>query len=289
MLYLVLSILGSVFVGVYLKIVKKQNVSIVQMVCVNYIITTLCAYFFFDVDLNTIPQNLPLITIGSLAILLPSIFFAQFFSIQTAGIIKTDIAQRLSLFIPILAAIFLFKEEISNLRYIALAIGLFSIYFILSKPKDLATLELKSSYWPLIVFLGFGIIDVFFKQVALYSEIPYTSTLFYIFGLAFIVSLCFTTGLILRKKSSTKLELKNLLFGIPLGFLNFINIVFYMKAHAKFASSPTTVFAGMNFGVILLGTLIGYFYFKEKMNLKNWIGLAMSILAVLLILLSQLN
>jgi hypothetical protein len=34
---------------------------------------------------------------------------------------------------------------------------------------------------PAVVFLGFGIIDILFKQVALFKEVPYTTSLFLIY------------------------------------------------------------------------------------------------------------
>lgn len=51
--------------------------------------------------------------------------------------------------------------------------------------------------------------------------------------------------------------------GIILGVLNFFNILFYIKAHQSFGQNPTLVFAGMNIGVICLGTITAHF-FKEK-------------------------
>ena len=61
--------------------------------------------------------------------------------------------------------------------------------------------------------------------------------------------------------------------GIVLGVLNFFNILFYIKAHQSFAGNPTLVFAGMNIGVICLGTITGALVFKEKISKLNWIGI----------------
>lgn len=287
MLNLIISILGSVSVGVLLKFAKHKKTNIFQMISVNYVIAILLSYYFFKVDLTVIPVNFPFETIVPLAILMPTIFVALYLSIANVGIIKTDIAQRLSLFIPILAAIIIFKESISALKYFGLAIGLFSIYFTLSKSTSSNSSASSKKNWiyPLVVFIGFGVIDVFFKQLALYAVIPYTSSLFYVFSCAFIVSICINLFYIIYKKHT--FNLLTLIYGIPLGFLNFTNIYFYMKAHQDFASNPTTVFAGMNFGVIILGTLIGYFIFGETLSKKNLFGLLLAIIAVSIIILTQ--
>ena len=138
----------------------------------------------------------------------------------------------------------------------------------------------------LFVFLGYGIIDVFFKKIALVHEYAYTTLLFYIFGGCFIFSILLIVSRINSIKRSK--NTKYLLFGFLLGVFNFCNIFFYLKAHQVFKETPTTVFAGMNFGVIILGTIIGYFFFKEKLSKKNIFGLILAILAVILIVIADL-
>lgn len=286
MLYLLLSIFGSVSVGVLFKFAKNYSIDILQMVILNYIVTASLSYFIFNVDIQNIPVNLPYNTIFTLGILLPLLFIIQYRSILSSGIIKTDLAQRMSLFIPVLAAIFLFKENISIIRYFALALGLLSVYFIVNrKNNENNKLNKSQLIYPLLVFLGFGIIDIFFKKLALYSAIPYTSSLFYVFLLAFIISIIyyFLTRLV-KKQELFLINRYSLGFGLLLGALNLINILFYMKAHQEYANNPTTVFAGMNFGVIILGTLIGYFGLNENLSKRNLLGLIFACISIGLIL-----
>ncbi|MNY66481.1 EamA-like transporter family protein [compost metagenome] len=84
-----------------------------------------------------------------------------------------------------------------------------------------------------------------------------------------------------------KLQLVNLACGLILGFFNFGNILFYLKAHKALAENPSTVFAAMNLGVIIVGTLVGILVFKEKLTKINYIGIIMAIAAVVCITLSQ--
>lgn len=285
MIYLLFSILGSVAVGVFFKYIKKYAINIFEIIIINYVITSLFSFFIFQVDFNQISVNMPWEIILALGILLPTIFVVQFYAIKHAGLIKTDIAQRLSLLIPILAAIFIFQEELNTMRYVALAVGLVSVYFILNKGNAIKTsTSNKSTYYLLGTFLGFGVIDICFKKLALYSAIPYTQSLFYVFATALILSLvAYTLG---TRKNIFKIKKLNLASGIFIGGLNFVNIIFYMKAHQHFSSNPTIVFAGMNFGVIFLGTLLGYTLFNEKLNKKNIIGLALAALAITLLIIS---
>ncbi|MFT5253564.1 MAG: drug/metabolite transporter (DMT)-like permease, partial [Flavobacteriales bacterium] len=70
---------------------------------------------------------------------------------------------------------------------------------------------------------------------------------------------------------------------------NFSNILFYLKAHQAFAKNPSTVFAAMNMGVIIIGSLVGVLVFKEKLNTKNYVGLLIALIAIVLITISQIG
>lgn len=288
MLYLILSILSSISVGVLFKLLKKEKTNIFQIIILNYITTVLLSFLIFKPSAVSI-TDFPLFLIIGLGLLLPTIFLVQYLSIKNTGIIKTDIAQRMSLFIPILASVFIFKENISNLKYTALLIGFVSIGLILNK-NDSNEIKSKNNYlYLLFVFIGFGVIDVCFKQVALHSSIPYTSTLFYIFTCSLILSLISYSAYLIIKRINFRVNKRTLLFGGLVGLLNFMNIYFYLNAHKAFSDNPTVVFAGMNYGVILLGTLIGYFAFKEKLSKLNIIGLSLAVVSIALLIYSQLN
>lgn len=286
MLYLILSIICSVSVGILLKIAKRYSIDIVQVITINYALAIALCYFSFSPDISVIDKNSPWEIYIPLAILLPSVFLILASSIKNMGIVKTDIAQRLSLFIPILAAYFIFKEEFSQLKFIGLAVAFPAMILILSKNKSQDSTQKKWIY-PALVLLGFGIIDVFFKQIALQKSFPYTTSLFVVFCIAFVVALLFTGySIIIQKK---KMQFINLIFGSILGILNFGNILFYLKAHKAFAENPSTVFASMNMGVIILGSLAGILLFKEKVTIKNYIGIILALGAIVLITLSQLQ
>lgn len=284
MLYLIISICCSVTVAVLLKLAKRYKINIPQAVTWNYLFAIGLSIFFFKPDVGQLITTSPNLVYVALGILLPVVFWFLAASVKNIGIVKTDIAQRLSLFIPILAAYFLFHDQFKLIKMIGLAVGFIAIFFTLYKKSNKQT---KASNWlyPLVVFLGFGVIDTLFKQVAQIKTLPYTSSLILIFALAFFISIIAILYLAFIKKQ--KLELVNFLCGCILGFFNFFNILFYLKAHRAMANDPSTVFAGMNMGVIILGSLVGVLIFREKLNKLNYIGLALALTAIILITISQ--
>lgn len=281
MFYLFLSIICSVSVGILFKIIKSKSAVNIFLIAINYLIAALLAFIIFTPDISSF-EKLPWKLVLPISVLLPTIFLIVPLAINHSGIIKTDITQRISLLIPIMCSYWIFGEKIGIVKLIAICIGLLSVLFIISKKNKKNTTD-KNSIYLLFIFLGYGTIDVLFKKLAIYKTIPYTSVLFFIFCLSFIISIIIAQFY----KNKPTFELKNLFFGVLLGAFNFMNIYFYLQAHQYFKETPSTVFAGMNFGVIFLGTLIGKFVFKEKLDKINYIGLLLSIISIALIVYAQ--
>ncbi|WP_264524381.1 EamA family transporter [Flavobacterium sp. N502536] len=282
MLFLVLSILCSVIVGVIFKITRKYHTQPTQIIAFNYVVALALCYFTFSPNLNEVDATAPWSIYIAIGVLLPVVFLFLVASIKNMGIVKTDAAQRLSLFIPILAAWLIFREEFNSYKVIGLIIGFLALLLILKKQS-----ENTENKWifPAVVLVGFGIIDILFKQIALYTTLPYPTSLFVVFCIALGVACLISIYEIGVKK--VKLESKNILFGALVGIFNFGNILFYLKAHKAFAENPSTVFAGMNMGVIILGSLVGLLFFKEKLSKINFIGIFLALIAIVFIVFSQ--
>lgn len=284
MLYLILSIFCSVTVGAIFKIARKYDSCTTQIVGWNYFFAIILCYVFFEPDVSSfnLSKNWPLYV--PLSLLLPTVFLLLAVSIRHMGIVKTDAAQRLSLFIPILAAWFIFGEKFNILKLAGLAVAFPAMILILAYRND----ENHGRKWifPTLVLFGFGVIDVLFKRVALLPSPGYTTSLFFIFCGALIVTTCIVAyDVIIRK---FPMQPMNPAFGALVGIFNFGNIIFYLKAHKEFSDNPSTVFAAMNMGVIVLGSLAGIIIFKEKLTKRNYLGIALALVAIVLITLSQL-
>ena len=283
MWFVILSVICSVSVGIFLKVAKRYNLNIFQLITFNYLSALLLTYTVYQPEVTKSYESIPYNLFISLAILLPVIFVIQAISIRKTGIVKTDIAQRLSLFIPLIASYYLFNENFTNLKIFGFIIGFSAIFFTLNKKSNK-----KSSNWiyPLLVLLGFGIIDILFKKVAVFPELGFTTSLFFIFCGAFLISILFLIFKEIYQKE--KIQLNNCLLGLALGLLNFGNILFYLKAHKALSENPSTVFAGMNMGVIILGSLAGILLFKEKMTKWNYFGIFLALISIIIITYSQL-
>lgn len=272
MIYIFLSVCCSVFVSVLLKLSKRYEIDNRQAITWNYSIAALLTWLIYKPE---IPEISPVYI--SLGLLLPGIFVVLALSVQYTGIVKTDIAQRLSLFVPVLASYILFSETFSGFKALGIIIAFIAIILSIPWKKEEGISDNRWLY-PLIVFIGMGIIDILFKQIAKTTSVPFTSSLMVVFPLAFLLSLSYL--LLLYFTGKMKFQLINIICGWILGIANFGNILFYLKAHQALSNTPSMVFSSMNIGVILLGSLVGIFIFKEKLSRLNYLGIVLALVSI---------
>lgn len=274
--YLLISILCSVAVSVFLKVAKTQKIDIEQAVAVNYLAAVALCMVILKPDLGVWQRYLPTWWLfAALGVLLPGVFVIMGRAVTHTGIVKADAAQRLSLFLPIAASFLIFGETLSKERLIGISLAFVALFCLLWKENGSKKSAgfLGDAGWLLSVWAGYGLIDILFKQVAK-SGTAFSGNLLVAFCLAAILMF----GYLFYK--STKWTANGVLGGLVLGSLNFANIYTYVRAHQEMGSNPTLVFAGMNIGVIVLGTLIGAVAFKEKINTINAAGIVVALCAI---------
>jgi drug/metabolite transporter (DMT)-like permease len=282
MLFVLISVICSVTVSVIIKLARRYSINVTQMIAWNYPVAVLLNYLFYkpQVDIQAINNENWKIYI-LLGLLLPSIFLAIAASIRYTGIVRTEIAQRISILIPLVAAFLIFHENPTSQSIIGILIGIAAVICSFNwKANNKKEAGYKYWLYPLIIFFGMGLIDVLFKQVA-QLETNYTTSIFFIFLIALSISLFYIFGRIISKKE--KLSLGSAIWGISLGLFNFGNILFYMKAHKAIPDNPSVVFTAMNIGVIALGALIGILVFKEKLSTLNKIAIFLAALSIIII------
>lgn len=276
MTYLILAILCSVAVSIFLKMARRQRIDMGQAIAMNYVMATALTWAYLKPEVNALNTSIPALSLFiALGILLPSVFLIMSKAVEYAGIVKSDAAQRLSLFIPIVWALLFFGEQLTQARGLGIVLAFAALLCLLYKPSGTGG---RGSTWQIIlpllgVWLGYGVIDILFKQVAKTGN-AFAANLLIAFILAGVLMWLY----LLFKR--THWSGKSLLGGLLLGVLNFGNILYYVRAHQAFKNDPTLVFAGMNIGVIALGTLVGALLFREKISRVNAIGILLAIASI---------
>lgn len=278
---IIISIFFNIVVSILLKLYNKKSKGVSLVITYNYLFSAIFCYILFKPDLTSLNySSAPWFIYFLMSILMPVVFLLIAESIKYMGIARTDIAQRMSLLLTVSASFLFFNESINSLKILGLLIGFISILFIFYAKKGDQTFPYAKLYLLILIFFGLGIINILYKLIAVNQNFSFTTSTFFIFIGSFIV------GCIITFAQKIRFTFKEILWGIALGIFNFGNVYFYLKAHQTFKDNPSLVFASMNLGVIVLGSLVGILVFKEKMNKLNYLGLVLALAAITIISLS---
>lgn len=281
MIYLLASAVLSVLVSVLLKLARRFGLDVGQMVAWNYVAALALAAWLLRPALAPLRvPSAPWPALLALGVLLPTIFIALGASVRHAGIVRSEVAQRLSLLLSLLAAFVLFGERFDLAKALGCVLGLVALLGMVRRPAVRGEVGAAAWLWPCVVFAGFGIIDVLFKRVAA-AGVPLGSALAAMFALALVVA--FALALLRAWRGDTRFGLRHALGGLLLGLCNFGNIGFYLAAHRALPAHPALVFAGMNLGVVALGALTGALLFRERLSRVNFAALVLALPALALL------
>ncbi|MBX3689821.1 EamA/RhaT family transporter [Dokdonella sp.] len=270
------AVVCSVLVSVLLKLAPRWRIELLQAIACNYLVAGIATALILRPTLAPLGSSAAAWpALVALGILLPTIFLVLAASVRSTGIVRSDVAQRLSLLLPLLAAFALFGETPAPLKLLGCTLGLVALPGMIWRSEADALVG-TGWRWPLGVFFGFGVIDILFKQIAR-SGLPLGSSLQIVFALALVVA----TIIVLARR--VRFDRRSLAAGIVLGLLNFGNIAFYLRAHRALPDAPSLVFAGMNLGVVALGALTGLWLFRERLSAINFAALSLAAVAVALI------
>ena len=278
MILILAAALSSVLVSILLKNLKKKGYQPLQMIAWNYASASLLCFWWFQPDIQHISiSKTPWWLIVALGLILPSIFLCLAKSLEYAGIVKTEVAQRLSVVLSLLAAYFFFHEQFNALKLWGIGLGIFAVLLVLfgQMSTSLNHQSRKAIFALLSVWCGYAAVDILLKYTSSLG-LQFTLTLNLIFITAFILSISY---LVVQK--TQKWQLKSAIAGLVLGVLNFSNIALYVKAHILLKDSPAIVFASMNILVVLLGIASGVILYKERLKWPTTLGILFGISGVI--------
>ena len=264
---------------VLFKLFSSYNINTLQAIVVNYVTAFTCGFISYDGDIksNIIDVNW-FFTAVILGFLFISIFNIMALTTQKNGISVVSVASKMSVIIPILFGIYVYKESAGILKIIGIILALIAVY-LTSIKQEKGNVSTKTMYLPIILFFGSGIIDTSVNHFAPKGHMQ----LF----LAVIFSMAGIIGLVILSYKSITLKqhfkLKSIPFGIALGIVNYSSMYFLLKALRVDKLESSSVFTINNVAIVALSTLIGLLLFKERISNKNWIGIAIAIVSIILV------
>lgn len=289
MFYIAAAILTGIFVLVIFKLFQKYGVNAFAAIIVNYITAAVTGFIFLPEcpaisDFTTAPWITICLPLGVLFI---SIFYLISQTAQRISLSTASIANKMSVVVPVLYSVIVLHEQLDVLKITGIVLALVAVY--LASKSGGNNMDLKKLIWlPVLVFIGSGLIDLNLNAAnAFYIRSKADGALFTIgtFLSAFTTGLIIVVVLIITKKFKARelFNLKNLIGGIGLGIPNYFSIYLIFKSLDTKLLSSSQLFPVLNVSNVALSALIGLFIFKEKLSVTNFIGIALALIAIILI------
>lgn len=296
MLYLLLTVVLNAYLFVAFKVFERFGVDNLQAIVANYWVCVITGSVFvghFPIGVASLNHPWIFWSIGMGAAFI-SIFNLIAFCTREDGITTTTIANKLSMVIPVIFALWLYHDRMTLAKGVGILLAAPAVY-LSSKTKD--DPGKKQNLWiASLLFVSSGLLDTLVNYIAhqyfttnnpVADERGQTVYLVHAFCSAAIMGLALVSYLLLTKRR--KFSWKNIVAGIVLGVPNFFSIYFLIRLLQTGFLPGSAAIPVNNIGIVLLASLTAILFFKEQARAQRIIGMALSIIAILLIMFSDLN
>lgn len=284
MIYLVLSILISSLIFVVFKLFEVYRINTLHAIVANYIIASITGLLNYKepIDLAEIPGKpwfWGCVALGGLFI---AVFNVMALTSQRNGLSVASVAGKMSVVIPVVFGVWAYNETVGIIKVGGIILALVAVYLTSVKQKG-ALVKKGTLLLPVLLFLGSGIIDASIKFIETrYVEpngIPIFSAT--VFACAAIIGIVLLIAQVVR--GTFRFNFKNIIGGIALGVPNYYSIYFLLRALQTDGLESSTLFTINNVAIVMLTTLFGLWLFKEKLITKNWIGIGLAIVSIIVV------
>ena len=201
-------------------------------------------------------------------------------STQRSGVTVTSLSSKLSVVLPTLAGVVLFNERLNFVASMGIVLALVALVLVVGGKEKTDKTNKTNWLLPVLIFFGTGTGDILMKLTEQQNQKGNLG-----FMIAFIYFIALLFGIIIVAydliRGKSKWQWKSALGGIMLGVINYFST--YNVYNAMRCFDNVVLFPIYNIGVVSVTALTGWLLFKEKLTWKNYLGLAIAIIAVILI------
>lgn len=306
MINFILAVLFTVALYIIMRAYPRFKIDSFHAIVFNYY-SCVVTGLFLTPDLNAF-RNVQWCSEGTLLTLALGTMFVMAFMLigltaQKVSVTAASLAGNMSLVIPVLFGLFVFRnnnKDFTFLNYsglvlalVALALGAIQVspkQEIIRK-KEITPLNVSSLLWllPVLTFLGSGTNNTLINYLSSTYYSAGQTTVFMIIacaGAVIIGSVLLVLRLIFNRE---KLKFRSIAGGLILGVPNFLSLYFLLKALSDFENSAAYVFPIYNILSMLVSSFAAWMIYKEQLNNYNRLGLALAVLAIILISYQELR
>lgn len=284
MLDLALSVLFSSLIFVIFKLFNTYKVETLYAIIANYVVACIVGLLYYQGEISVvdIPQKPWFWGTFSLGLLFILVFNLMAAASQRNGVAVASVATKMSFVLPVLFGVYVYQEQLSAIKVLGMILALAAVYFASAKDKS-ASISKSSLLLPILVFIGSGLIDTSLKyiQESYIDEKEFAIFSSTVFASAAIIGIVFI--LLQTIKKPLKVNFRNILGGIVLGVPNYFSIYFLLRALQNDTLNSASIFTINNVAIVMFSTLLGIVLFREKISVKNWGGIILAVISILLV------
>lgn len=288
MIYLFLTILMNIGIFLSFRSYSRMGINTLNAIVINYLVCVLIGILFYGKGLIAnayiLSETWILFPIA-LGVLFVITFFLMAITTQKYNVTVATIASKMSMLIPAIFSIYIFKlvhTKFDLLNFAGLLFGIASIILCTIRSKEKRSIAWSRRYLlliPAFVFLSTGLIDTSLNYLNAFiitsDQKPVLPVI--IFSSAFI------SGLIILIFKKEKIQNKDVIGGIYLGIPNYFSLYFLLLTLSSFNNNGAVVYPILNVGIIVLSSMASFFIFNEKLIKLNKIGMIMALIAIFLV------
>jgi drug/metabolite transporter (DMT)-like permease len=271
-----LCILSNLCIYALFKNIKSDSSGLKRIIILNYLVAgamgatyipALTSHLFFH-DI----AFWPLIGVLLLGVLFILLFRLMAIITQESGVTVASAATKMSFAVSTVVSLWIFKEQLELLHWMAWSLSLVAVYLILISGKP----DFNKAKGPLILLIGSAVIEILLN--ILQREVPealHPALTSGIFIVAAVLGIAFGW---LRKIPSAR----EITQGVMLGAANYFSIYTLITALNSNAFKPGFVLVLINAGVLCGGMLLGIAFYRERPGLQAYLGIALAIVGMVL-------
>lgn len=273
--FLLLAIFCSAMISITMRLSTGKVSGHYSMLAVNYLVCGILGALYSDFSLFASQTGGVPFTIG-LSVLYGVVLLAGLVLLQRStrknGIVLSSLFMKLGLLVPFLVSILFFHEVPTGLQIAGFCVAAGAIV-VFNLKKDGQS---RFGIGLLLLLLASGGGDAIVKVFeALGPQVLSNHFLCFSFSVAFV--LC--TGLVILKKERP--DGKAMLYGSIIGVANFFSSKFILGALTQIPA--VVVFPTYSVATMLVVTLSGLLFFKERLSKQQWLAFAAVIAALVML------
>lgn len=281
-------VLLTVALFTFLKLTGHKGLDLFRVVLVNYGVCIVTGLVFALSELSYI-SSFPIGVFVHAAIL--GLSFVSCFTLigyvaNNVSVTLSTLSAKLSFVLPVIASVLFWSkgEEYNYWEIGGISMSLVAIF--LASYRSSKGEGMTGFWWVVLVFFATGFVDGFINYSNFkFGDITGFDKVFPIisFSCAFFFGLLY----LLISKRTMKVSALELGYGAVLGAVNYFSIFTMILVLAAFDNNGALTFPLINVAVIVLGSVVAFFLFKERLSRLNLAGLIVAVSSLISLLIGS--